>query len=242
MDIHYMLAFFHEIMTHHEAFFSHAQFTKYLILLDLCLEDSLAQYTPSQHLSDEMGLTSVLKVYALSPDDSIRFMAKLSLSRLIQNLSDQEASCLELTPNEVTNLCQALAAATTSDEHTGDIGSVKFEVVDLLKGMTALAAYSRNRKLLTCEDVNVVDFVPIILTTFVDSERKEALKFLWVLFGDPYIRKQILTSRSFIADQLQELTLCMVDEIKVLSLCTLEAMGSVIEKGMCSPCTCICPV
>jgi len=81
-------------------------------------------------------------------------------------------------------------------------------------------------------DVNIVDFIAVLLAAFREPEIKAAALLLWHLFTDPCIRTQILTSKSFIIDQIHELHLNPDEEIKCLGSCILEAAECAERKGM----------
>ena len=207
------------------------QFTKFLILLDLSLEYTLAQYTPSHEQFKEIELINILKAYILCPDVSIRTLSKLTLSHLVPILRADELSLLELTEKEVSCFCETLAAATTSDEHTGKIFDIELSTLDLLTAMSGLAANMRNRELMVQGDVNIVDFIAVVLTTSEEPEIIAATVLLWHLMRDPGIYKQISTVKSFIIDQVHELQLNSDDQINNLSYCILEAAGHMGMEG-----------
>ena len=192
----------------------------------------MAQYTPTHEQFKELELINILKAYILCPDVSIRTMSKLTLSHLVPILRTNEFPLLELTEKEVCCFCETLAVATTSDEHTGKLFDIELSTLDLLTAMSGLAAYPRNRELMVQGDVNIIDFIAVVLTTFEEPEIMAATVLLWHLIRDPGICKQISTFKSFIIDQIHELQLNSEDQIQRLSCCILEAAGHIGMNGM----------
>ena len=191
----------------------------------------MAQYTPSHEQFKEIRLTNILQAYVLCSNDSIRIMTKLVLSHLVPILGENELSLLRLTEKEVSCFCEALAIATTSEDHTAEMLDIKFSALDLLTAMSGLVALPRNRELILQGDVNVIDFVAVVLATFGKPEIKAATVLLWYLFRDQCICRQILSSKSFIIDQIRELQLNSEQEIKHLSCCALDAAGCMENEG-----------
>ena len=192
----------------------------------------MAQYTPSLEQFKEIGLVNILQAYVLCPNDNIRTMTKLALSHMVPILGEKDLPLLKLTEKEASCFCETLATATTSDEHTGKIFDIELSALDLLNAMLGLVAYPSNQELMLRGDVNIVDFIAVLLATFREPEIKAAALLLWHLFTDPCIRMQILTSKSFIIDQIHELHLNPDEEIKRLSSCILEAAECTEMKGM----------